>query len=56
MPTPTSLDPTRAQTASHEQRPTVLEQSSARIRARLAAEQVAPGGISATHAASIPAR
>lgn len=56
MRNPASLDSTCEQTASHESGPTVLQQSSARIRARLDAERVAPDKISAAHAASIPAR
>ena len=56
MLNPTSLDSTREQAAPYERGTTVLQQSSARIRARLHAERMAPDQISSTHSASIPAR
>lgn len=56
MPTPASFDPTREQSASGDRNPTVLQQSSERIRARLIAERQAPNDISSGHPASIPAK
>jgi len=52
----TTPDSTPEQIGSPERDKTVLQQSSARIRARLRAERAAPDEVSSTHSASIPAR